>query len=222
MPLQIPDQDIPKIIKIRKLSGAQTEELIRALESAPIEVDSHRVVNRIAKFVRSVPKKDLTAIIEVIYGLYFVREFANVSQSVFLSDLLESIQQSKDPALVLAANEVAEIEKRFERLLSIETIHAVSKSVRLQRDGERIYCTSKILSDIRPVFKNDAAVRPIGAVITHTLKLDYHNDADGKEFFVVLDGQDLIALKEVLDRALAKDKTLRELLRNIKLSELGT
>jgi hypothetical protein len=60
-----------------------------------------------------------------------------------------------------------------------------------------------------------------GAVITHTLDLEYHKGAELKEFFVVLDSQDLLALKEVLDRAITKDKTLRLLLKNNKVAHLG-
>jgi hypothetical protein len=221
MPLQIPDEQIPKIGKIRNLSDAQVEDLIEALKSAPIEPIPDAMAKRIAKHIRSIPKKDLVGIVEVIYELYFVREFANVSQSRFLGDLIESVRESKHPDLALSANEETKFKNKIERLLNIEAINAVSKSVRLQRDGERLYCTSKILSDIRPVFKDDATARPIGAVITHSIKLAYHEGGQVKEFFVVLDSEDLGALGEVLDRAIAKDKTLRELLKATNILELG-
>lgn len=221
MALQIPDEEIQKIVKIWKLSDAQVEDLIGALRSAPIEPNSRETANRIATHVHSIPKKDLIPIVEVIYDLCFVREFANVSRSRFLNDLSESLRDSKDPDLAVLAGRASEVKQRLESLLSIETINVISKSARLQRDGERLYCASKILSDIRPVFKADAKVRPIGAVITHSLKLDYHEGQDTRLFFVVLDSEDLIALRRVLDRAIAKDKTLRKLLKGTRLLELG-
>jgi hypothetical protein len=50
---------------------------------------------------------------------------------------------------------------------------------------------------------------PYGAVIVHLLKLSYHEDGDHKEFFVALDDADLKHLKEVIERAERKAKTLR-------------
>jgi hypothetical protein len=91
----------------------------------------------------------------------------------------------------------------------------------LQRDGERLYCDAKILSDIRPVFGDKPTVRPVGAVVTHTLRIGYHLGGDHREFHIILDVQDLEALKVAVDRAQAKDKTLRALLKDIKLPDLG-
>jgi hypothetical protein len=221
MPLQIPDEQIPAIVKIRRLSNTSVRELIAALKSAAIEPDSEKMAAQIADRVPGIQIEDLAAIVDVIYELYFVREFANVSQSRFLEDLIQGLRDTAKPDLELKEAEVPSIEDRFKRLLTIDTLNAVAKSARLQRDGERLYCTAKILSDLRPVFTSNAMSRPVGAVITHTLKLDYHKGADIKEFFIVLDSEDLGKLKEVVERAHAKDKTLRGLLKNMKLPDLG-
>jgi hypothetical protein len=106
------------------------------------------------------------------------------------------------------------------RLMSIEVLNTVSKAARLQRDGERLYCNAKILSDIRPVFSHDPTLRPLGAVLTHTLKIGFHEGGEHQEFHVVLDVDDLLALSEVIYRAQAKDKTLRKLLKESKLTSL--
>ncbi len=68
---------------------------------------------------------------------------------------------------------------------------------------------SKILSDLRYVFKSDPEEEPYGAVIVHLLKLTYHEDTEHKEFFVAMDDGDLRHLKEVIERAEKKARTLR-------------
>ena len=111
--------------------------------------------------------------------------------------------------------------ERFEKLLNINLLNTLSKAGRLQRDGERLYCDAKILSDIRPVFGPKPTVMPPGAVVTHTLRIGYHEGGDHKEFYVILDADDLEALKNTVTRAEAKDKVLRQLLKTAKLSDLG-
>jgi hypothetical protein len=53
------------------------------------------------------------------------------------------------------------------------------------------------------------------------LRIGYHEGSQHKEFHVILDSEDLIALSEVVVRAQAKDKTLRGLLKRTKLTNLG-
>jgi len=84
-----------------------------------------------------------------------------------------------------------------------------------------LYCDAKILSDIRPVFGDDLSEGPISAVITHTLKLAYHEGGEHKEFFIVMDQQDLITLFEVIDRAHEKEQALTGLLQKSGIPRLG-
>jgi hypothetical protein len=74
----------------------------------------------------------------------------------------------------------------------------------------------------RPVFGSDPAVRPVGAVLTHTLKIRYHEGdlRDHREFYVVLDSNDLDELRDIIQRAQTKDKSLRELLKSAQLPTL--
>jgi hypothetical protein len=71
------------------------------------------------------------------------------------------------------------------------------------------------------VFDSKPTSRPVGAVVTHTLKLGYHETGEHKEFNVILDCIDLNFLREIIDRAQAKDRTLRGLLKEAHLADLG-
>src|SRR5438067_1073800 len=105
MPLQIPEEYIPALVKIRKLSRPQAEELIGALKSAPPEFDHEELARRIAAHVQSMPNKDLVDILAAIYDLYFVREFANVSAAEFLDDLIEAFRDGENPNLAIGPKE---------------------------------------------------------------------------------------------------------------------
>jgi hypothetical protein len=53
------------------------------------------------------------------------------------------------------------------------------------------------------------------------LKLAYHEDGEHRQFFVVLDGEDISRLKVVLDRAQAKARTIKKSLEASGLRYLG-
>jgi hypothetical protein len=68
------------------------------------------------------------------------------------------------------------------------------------------------LSDIRPVFSEDIQSRPTGAVLVHSLKIEFMESGERKQFFVALDSSDLELMSEVLSRAKQKDLVLRKIL----------
>ena len=207
---------------IKTLSTAATDKLIAALKSAPPLSSEEEMAARIVTQVPSLSAEHLAPVIDTLYRLYYIRELAGVRPSTFLKDLMEGIRNNSK--LAPKPKDEPKLESRLAKLLNIETLHTLSKAARLQRDGERLYCEAKILSDIRPVFGTDPAIRPVGAVLTHTLKVTYHEGSepgDHREFHLILDSGDLEELGKVVQRAQAKDKTLRDLLKGAKLPNLG-
>jgi hypothetical protein len=219
MPLNIPPEDRGAIATIKSLSPSSLEQFIAALKAAPPVSNPEEMAQHIAKQVPTIPVGKLTSVLGTLYTLYYIRDLSGVRPSTFLDDLMESI--SRNRGLKPTPKDVPKLRSLLEKILSIDSLNTVSKAARLQRDGERLYCTGKILSDIRPVFDSDPTVRPAGAVLTHTLKLGYHEGKEHKEFHVVLDTDDLEALADVVERARLKDKTLRNLLKEAKLPNLG-
>ncbi len=219
MALPIPKKYIPEIDKVRALSDSTTAELVQALENSPVMSRSEEMATRIAEYVPGVPHDDLIGIVDLIYALYHVREYSEFGRSQFLKELVEGIREQASPAI--AKEELAGIRDRFRRLLSIDTLNSISKAISLQRDGEHLYCSAKIVSDIRPVFGPDVGSSPVAATIVHTLKLGYHERGEHKEFFILLDGADLVKLQEVIERAQDKSEALDEFLKQSKLPRLG-
>jgi hypothetical protein len=117
----------------------------------------------------------------------------------------------------MSDDKLAAFRERIAKLLSIQPIRTITKADRLRQEGERVYCESKMFSDIRPIFTEDVSARPAGAVITHTLKIACHTETGHEEVRILLDSGDLGRLKEVVDRADAKDKTLRGLVSELRI-----
>ena len=144
MALNIPKRDSAGIASIINLPDASVELLIQALISAPILVDADEMVKHISSDVSSIPSERLSTIIDTLYSIYHFREFAGVSLSRFLDDLIDGIASSSHPELEsLDSKDInfTSLRERFEKLLNIDTLKIVSKAARLQSDGERLYCT---------------------------------------------------------------------------------
>jgi len=189
--------------------------LIAALGSTHLEAEATEMAALIAEYVPDIPTEDLKGIVDTVYALYAVREFSEVEYDRFLADLVADIVRHTD------FKDSLSVTIRFDKLLSIEKLSMLSKAIKLQRDGERLYCEAKILSDVRPVFGDGPIARPLASVVTYTMKIIYHEGGEHKEFFIVLDRADLVELHDVLGRAKLKDRELRDLLAETKLPVLG-
>jgi hypothetical protein len=219
MPFQIPEEDIAPIGILKAMPRASVEAFVKALKTVPPTVDTDEIAQRISSQVPSIPPAELERVLDALYGLYFIRELSGVKRETFLQDFIDGIQNV--PVLAVEAKEVDKLREKFAKLLDIGIFNLLSKAKRLQRDGERLYCDAKIISDIRPVFGAKPTDRPTGAVVTHTLKLGYHEGGEHKEFHIILDLVDLDLLTSIVNRALAKDTTLRGLLKEMRCPDLG-
>ncbi|MFN0106141.1 MAG: hypothetical protein ACKV2U_29130 [Bryobacteraceae bacterium] len=218
MALEIPSEDTGSITTIKELSAASLGKFVTALEDAPPVADPRQMAEHIAKQIPALAVERLTAVLRTLYMLYHVRELSGVKPSRFLDDLIDGIRNNS--ALKVTERDISKLRSILEKLMGIDTLSTISKAARLHRDGERLYRSAKILSDIRPIFGRDPSVRPVGAVLTHTLKVGYHEGSEHREFHLILDSDDLAALDEVVRRAQTKDKTLRALLKDAKLPSL--
>lgn len=118
-----------------------------------------------------------------------------------------------DPSLKLAETEKPTVTARLAQLLELEQLAALSQAARLLAEDEQTFCRARTLSDLRPVFQRRSdPPEAIGVLIRHTLQLRYHTDGlETEPFFLTVDKSGLRSLRDVVDRALAKDQALRNM-----------
>jgi hypothetical protein len=218
MALPIPPPYLPRINKVRNLEASALGELIKALSSSTLTANSEAMTAQIAGSVPGIPIEDLTEIVDLVYALYHVREYSELNWGDFFREFMDGVKKQADPPVT--PEEVKSVAEKFKQLLRIENLEGITKAISLQREGERLYCGAKILSDIRPVFGQEVNSMPVAGIITHTLKLNYHENGKHKSIFVVLDEEDLMNLRSVIERAEAKAKTLDAFL-STKVPRLG-
>jgi hypothetical protein len=135
-----------------------------------------------------------------------------VPLSEFAEEVCRSLDETKVDALKLKPERRDIFKQRITRLLAPSSSLAITaRAVDVLTEHERIFTSARIITDIRSVF-SDPSEKPSAAFIVHMLNIHYRQGREKKEFFVALDSDDIAKLKEVLDRAEKKAKSLATLL----------
>lgn len=211
--LTIPERYRRGLLKLLSLADPDLDQLVEALQSAPISANLEEIREAVARHVSVITPQDLGEIVKALFSLYVVRAQSEVSLNRFAADIMEALQEIDLPPNIRSEDDVAAKTRRaLQRVLEIEPLNLVSKAIGLQGEHARTFCDARVLTDLRPVFSSDPAASPVGMVITHTLKVEYHEGGDHREFFIALDADDIKTLSEVLARAGAKAASLDGLL----------
>lgn len=108
---------------------------------------------------------------------------------------------------------------------SDSSLAITSKASELLSENERRLCAEncRVLTDLRPIFPRGAIGHPNAAVLQHILKIAYHdNTGEVREFYVALDSDDLRQLRNILERAVAKEASLGQQLRQATITVVGS
>jgi hypothetical protein len=208
--------------KIKELSPSDVEEIKASLAkvSATGTAGLKNLISAATRDVHTVKQEDIEDVIKALYSLYVFRVDAETPLSGFVSELTGAMLASGEKTLELPEGKKAEFEDKMTKLLSLDTVAIASKVEHLKFDYPNTFHDARILSDIRPIFGKPNE-RPIGAAITHTLKIVYHVEDEHKELYVTLDAEDLEKMKRILERAETKVSSLRSLLKVANLPDLS-
>ena len=104
-----------------------------------------------------------------------------------------------------------EVEDVIKELTHEQSVRLATKAIELAYDYTNLLRRTKVLTDIRPLFDEDAD-KIEGAVVSYTLRLNY-NSSDGEhELSIALDERDIETLIDQCTRAIKKAATSRALM----------
>ncbi len=214
MALVIPKRQIEAIGKLLKYNNANLNLLVEIVRDSPPALTAKNLADKFADTTR-VPKREAVDVVQTIVATYATRIGRQFSIEKFLEEFCESIQASE---LKPTKEEMVNFRKFLTEILNLKgNIEITSKAWDILLGNERNFIEAKIFTDLRPVFRENPAEPPAGAVIVHTLKIEYSKDNDRKEVFISLDSSDLQKLKKVVERAGIKEASLLSLVSQTKL-----
>ena len=150
---------------------------------------------------------DTKQAVDALSTMYTIRAFNEVPTQEFIDDVCNALREYEE----LTSTDEPNFRERLARLLDIESLNVAAKGAALQSEHEHVFCSARILTDARPVYGKNVSDPPAAMIITHALKLSYHEGPGGRirEFYVGLGSRDIADLQEVLQRAEDKAKSLK-------------
>ncbi len=180
----------------------------------------------IEQIASSVPfsEEDASKVISVLASFYSLKVEKRLTFGKFFDELLEALKQTGNKDLQLSGEHASEFRKHLEELLSLdESLGVTTRALGVMVEHEHVWQSGRVLTDLRPVFGLDATEAPKAAVPIHNLRIAYRDAGQSvKEFFVALDTEDLDQLRGILERAVNKEASLRQLADKMGLPCLRT
>ena len=217
--LTIPARYRIGLAKLGSLSDESFEKLHEAIEKCPPAVTAKDISSYAASVAPDIPASDVENIVKSVCSIYVIRLDYGIPAQRVASDVTEAMTsgtEGKDASL-----DAHRFEDRLKRLLEVESLSYVAKAKSLRGDFSCLFYDAKVITDLRPVFGKPEE-RPLGAIITHVLKLEYHEHGEHKELYIALDLGDIASLKAVLERAEVKNTSLSSFLRSSGLPATET
>lgn len=192
----IPEAQQPLLNKLRTLPDLTFQELVSALGRSPFIVPS----------VQGLSASDTSELRSAVLELYDVRDYFDETVPEFTEGIATGLREAID----FPATELAAFRDRLTKVLAITPLRVASKSRSLKVEYERRFCSARILTDTRPVYVDSPSSLPDAMMITHTLRITFHDDTGTlREVYITMDDDDLVTLRELIDRAEKKTKSLQ-------------
>ena len=209
---KIPQQYQFGITLIIKIDEPLFNRLLSAITEVHPFVDIDSLVLEISPKMEEVSINDLQEILKAIHSIYSLRIQGNLKNTEIITGLINAVS-SDDTFSQLSAEELAHFKQRLTKILAIDgSISISSQSLILLQEYDSIFLNSRIITDVRPVFKAETKEEIAGALVVHTLKIAYQDASGSKEFYVALDSSDVKKLQEQLSQSLIEAKVIQAML----------
>jgi hypothetical protein len=195
---------------VASLGSDRLQRVARAIESLPRTIDRSKLRQTAADEVGDDAAETL---IRFLFGLAVARRHGVPSIVPLLDDVRAGLTRLKwkDEDL----NQWDSSRPILERLLNLPSIITTAKALDLSYDFARVCVTTRILTDIRPVFEEDNGRKTeiIGATITQTLRIEYNSPVGNEQTIsFALDLDDIKQLMASCEEAVHKAEAARLLI----------
>jgi hypothetical protein len=207
--LRIPDRYAPSLAKFILLTPEEIAVLLKALREGRPSLSIEEIAEALASRL-PLERGDLDGIFNLLVGLQGARGGLELSVDEFVAALRASLESSNHEELRDLTPDWSAFQKAITEALADDTALAISaKAMDVMSDHAKRFCTARVLTDLRPVFRSDVEKEDPIFVMVHTLKLVYHENGEHLETFLSMDRNDLFKLRDVLGRAIKKEESLK-------------
>lgn len=192
--------------------------LLSALESATATFDPKGLGRQITPFSEGWTESETESVVSLLMTLNGVCDSDSTSEQL-AQEICDTLKRDG----VLKESECPTFANRLVRLLSVNSVDLSSKASELFHEHSNVFESARIISDVRPVFGKGSASESIaGVVVVNTLKIKFFDRAGSKDIYIGLDEQDIEQVRDTVNRAFAKTKAIKQMVKAGKITNLGS
>lgn len=179
-------------------------------------------IPKLADTISSVKSLQYEQVKQILYSagslLVFVDKEVAIDQLV--SDVVGVVE--RDEVIEDFQHKKESFRERLNTLLASEPLYFAAKSQGLRSAQNYVLVSSRIISDLRPIFSKNVEESPKAAIVIHKLHIHFSAgmEDEHKDIYLALDSDDLTALKEQIERAEKKQKSLISVLQRAQIKDL--
>jgi len=183
-----------------KLPDSIKNDLDNAIQESPIGLSPPALSEYLIKHVK-IQEEVLEEILDLFFALLSIK-----GDNDNIDEILIDVEKS------ISGKDIDESTKQhLKKLLSNDNvINVTRKAYGLAFDRQNIISSTKIITDVRPIFGIDDDEEYLGSLIIHNLKIVFHEHGEHKEIYYALDKEDLKRLKEDILRAEKKEQIIQQ------------
>jgi hypothetical protein len=204
---QIPEQFLLGFKQISLLSNQEVQNIANALQKLPVGTGPITMIKEISQAVQ-IQKIEL--IVQTIFSLGNLLAGKKSNPEGLAAGLSEAYFNSLESESKFDSIKDDIKSKLLIILSSGSSLRISFKAFNLLTCNERLYRDGRFVSDIRLIFNDDLTAKERNAVIIHNLKIEHQVDHELQEIYFTLDSKDLHKLKDQIERALEKEKQIKE------------
>ena len=202
--LRVPKQIQPALLRLAEVSPIDFQSIVESLRFEGALLARRELASHLLDHVDNFDEDAVRELLDLVLSLATLR----VDLHMTVDRVAEEISTSND--LKLSDNMRPELGKRIAEILQVPNVRRLAKAADLISRNERVFHGAKVTTDVRPIFENDPSKIPAGAVIMHSLSIEFHSSGQDGTWQVALDERDLIKLRDKLERAVQKGRTIHQ------------
>jgi hypothetical protein len=194
------------------MSPDQFDALEAALKAAEPRKRPSDLAREVADKLRATP--EASDIVQSVASLASAQAEIGTKMDALATDVSNSNDVTLEPS------ERVLLRDRLIRLLAVEPLVVTGKALDVLHEDQRTFHSVRVLTDLRPVFYDEATQPPAAIAVRHVLKISYHEGDQFREFYVSLEERDIQMVKDAIRRAEDKSASLVSALRPSRLRVL--
>ena len=217
MAFSFPKEAISSVVELFTLSDQARSAILESLRQVEPSGQIGPLIGSVEK-LSDLSEETLSLLLTLLLNLCSAAHAGDSSIDSFVrNDVASSFASTGDERIRTDGPEWEKVRSFLTEAIETNSLTVAAKSRTLVLSESHLFLSARIVSDIRLVFPKDPSSLPSAGMVIHSLKLNYLEDGERSTTEFVLDREDLLNFRKVIDRALVKDQTLDKVLQQVEV-----